>query len=451
MKSIESNIISDIVFEKSLFVLFLDGIEVIKRPVPIPNFSSDDLFDLETHDSYTFEHNSIKYLLSLKSSFEGLKYELFSTTESPVKIAISIEETIIDPENINVYVPSIKYTDYSIVIVKEVLEVANKKVVPLIDIREEDTIPTYASEFSEIEHFLDLCRLREVANADEREKVKAIQDEYKRLKRKGKPKLPTKDYQPIDQEDIIDVYIDLAKKISFIPVYGININGLPHETYQAEVNALERHFDKILVRIHDHKYIEHYFSDYFDVWNKEKIIVMVEFTGDNATREKTVLNEILTLGVDIIYAKETTDYASNTIKTNHYNFMPNTSLTSYYSRLHDTNKELWYSDYCGYDRDTIISWEPYYKPTARLFLLDINDGKELLILKINHPAEKNTHATKQSFEQLQEIIDARKIDPRFLLDSHCTACYFVLHDNKLSLKTAKKNCMLHNVVVIATI
>ena len=72
-----------------------------------------------------------------------------------------------------------------------------------------------------------------------------------------------------------------------------------------------------------------------------------------------------------------------------------------YLRLQRHNiKNIWFADYCGYDRNNAISFIHGIVPNASLALLQNQEDKKIFIYKVKVEQEIGSQSTKKSMKHL---------------------------------------------------
>lgn len=445
--------------EQTKLIVKKDDDEIYSTKVPLPDFNADTISETQESIIHKFDDSDdLNYELVLYVEFGSITYDLYCDEyqENCIVnlITDSDEFSIQEKSYINTYVPLIKYTQKTKEIVDKTLSSAsNKDIFPLIDVRKEKNIEKYLNDNFSIPHFLDLCDLSIVINEQEREDIKKYKKEHRG--EENLPELPPEEEISAYKEQIIRNYIKLEEKIDFIPVYRINTESPPSLEYYKNVTNLLNHFKSVAIRIVNHNNfvlnIQSYLAPFINILENSYIII--EFSGINDKEERAIINNMISLntGIQIIYAKETTDFQNYKIHINKKNVFPNTSLSSFIDRLADCSNNIWYSDYCGYDRDTAVEYVIGMKPSASLYLLDKNDALQILILKIKESSERGTAAWSKSMNFLIDIIHSGKVDKKFLDKNHCDACNELSTLPKQTLASAKFLSMLHNCITIAKI
>lgn len=445
--------------EQTKLIVKKDDDEIYSTKVPLPDFSADTISETQESIIHKFDdRDDLNYELILNVEFGSITYDLYCDEYLENCIVNletdSDESSVAEKSYINTYVPLIKYTQKTKELVDKTLSNAyNKDIFPLIDVRKEKNIEKYLNDNFKIPHFLDLCDLSIVVNEEEREKIKKYKKEHRG--EENLPNLPPEEEVSAYQELIINYYIKLKEKLEFIPVCRINTESPPTLEYFKNVTDLLATFSSVAIRVISHKNfilnIQSYLAPFINILENSYIII--EFSGINDKEERNIINNMISLntGIQIIYTKETTDFQNYTIHINKKNIFPNTSLSSYIDRLSDCSNKIWYSDYCGYDRDTAVDYVIGMKPSASLYLLDKNDALQILILKIKESSERGTAAWSKSMNFLIEIIHSGKLDKKFLDKDHCEACYELSTLEKQTLASAKFLSMLHNCITIAKI
>jgi hypothetical protein len=436
-----------------------DDIEIYYTKLPQPDFNGDSISDTQESVLHQFtDDNELNYELTIYVEFGNVTYDLYCDEyheDCIVNISTESDEIFLSKKSyINTYVPLIKYTQKTKEIIEKTISHAtNKDIFPLIDIRKEKNIDKYINDKFNIAHFLDLCDLNIVTNEEERNKIKQYKKEHRG--EDNLPPLPTEEETPALKNYIIKYYKELSEKVEFIPVYRIDTSIPADLDYYKNAISLLTCFKSIALRIIKHDNfttnIQTYLAPFIPILDESYIII--EFSGINDKEERNILNNMISLkiGIQIIYTKETTDYQNNKIQINKKNIFPNTSLSSYIDRISDCSNLIWYSDYCGYDRDTAVDYVIGMKPSASLYLLDKNDALQIIILKIKESSERGTAAWSKSMKYLIEIIQSGKIDKKFLEASHCEGCNELFTSDKQSLASTKFLSMLHNCITIAKI
>lgn len=447
--------------ENTNIIVQINGEEIFSSKVEQPNLTAESLEETEDTVIKNFEDNeSIEYEIHISSSFGNIKVDLYGNdpvdeNEYEILLETTAEESSLPKKSyIKTYVPLIKYTGTTKELVAKTLANAkNKEVIPLIDIRKEKNIQKYIDDNFNIIHFLDLFELTTVSNTEERERIKDFRKENKG--QKDLIQLPPENEVPVDIESIINNYIDISKKQDIIPVWRIN-TVKPASLKDGQIaHRLLANFKSIVIRIINIKNfftnIQSYLLPLLPILKNSYLLI--EFTGLDDLNEQKLLSffKNLNTNMQVIYAKETTDYNSHTIARNYPNIFPNTSLSSYIDRLSDSDSSLYYSDYCGYDRNTAIEYIPGMKPNVSLYLLDKNDAFEIFIFKIKHPDEVGSPSWKKSAELMIKKIQANEISDNFLELAHCEGCYEILAAKSITLTKAKHWSMLHNCITIAKI
>lgn len=445
--------------EQTRLIVKKDDEEIYSAKVPLPDFNADTISETQESIIHKFDDSDdLSYELVLYVEFGSVTYDLYCDEyfeNCIVNLETDSDEfSVSEKSYINTYVPLIKYTQKTKELVYKTLSNAsNKDIFPLIDIRKEKNIEKYLNDNFRIPHFLDLCDLSIVVNEQEREKIKKYKKEHRG--EADLPELPQEEEISAYQELIINYYIKLKEKLEFIPVLRINTEFPPDFEYYKNVTNLLNCFKSVSIRVINHKNfivnIQSYLAPFINILESSYIII--EFSGINDKEERNIINNMISLntGIQIVYAKETTDFQNYTIHINKKNIFPNTSLSSYIDRLGDCSNNIWYSDYCGYDRDTAIDYVIGMKPSASLYLLDKNDALQILILKIKESSERGTAAWSKSMNLLIEIIHSGKVDKNFLDKNHCEACYELFTLSKQTLASTKFLSMLHNCITIAKI
>lgn len=445
--------------EQTRLIVKKDYNEIYLTNLPLPDFNADSISETQESIIHKFNDNDdLSYELILYVEFGSITYDLYCDEyqENCVVnlITDSDEFSIQEKSYINTYVPLIKYTQKTKELIdKTISNASNKDIFPLIDIRKEKNIDKYINDNFLIPHFLDLCDLNVVTNEDEREKIKKYKKEHRG--EENLPVLPPEEEESAYREQIINYYIELEKNLSFVPICRISTKYPSNLEYYKNATKLIEYFKSIAIRVVDHENfilnIQSYLAPFLNILDNSYIII--EFSGINDKEERSIINNMLSLntGIQIVYAKETTDYQNYKIHINKKNVFPNTSLSSFIDRLGDCSNNIWYSDYCGFDRDTAVDYVIGMKPSASLYLLDKNDALQILILKIKESSERGTAAWSKSMSLLIDIIHSGKIDKKFLDKNHCEACNELSILNKQTLASAKFLSMLHNCITIAKI
>lgn len=445
--------------EQTRLIVKKDDNEIYSTKVPLPDFSADTISETQESIIHKFDDSDdLNYELVLYVEFGSVTYDLYCDEYQEnciVNLITDSEEFSVQEKSyINTYVPLIKYTQKTKELVDKTLSNAsNKDIFPLIDVRKEKNIEKYINDNFSIPHFLDLCDLSIVINEQEREDIKKYKKEHRG--ENNLPDLPPEEEISAFKEQIINYYIKLIEKKDFIPVCRINTQSPPSLEYYKNAAKLLKHFETVAIRIVNHDNfilnIQSYLAPFINTLENSYIII--EFSGINDKEERSIINSMISLntGIQIIYAKETTDFQNYKIHINKKNVFPNTSLSSFIDRLGDCSNNIWYSDYCGYDRDTAVDYVIGMKPSASLYLLDKNDALQILILKIKESTERGTAAWSKSMNSLISMIHLGKVDKKFLDINHCEACHELSTLNKQTLASAKFLSMLHNCITIAKI
>ncbi|MDK2042084.1 hypothetical protein [Aliarcobacter butzleri] len=445
--------------EQTKLIVKKDDIEIYSTNLPLPDFNADSINETQETIFHEFSDNDdLCYELILYAEFGSITYDLYCdeyNENCTINLVTDSSEFFVSEKSyINTYVPLIKYTQKTKELIeKTVSSASNKDIFPLIDIRKEKNIKKYIEDDFKIAHFLDLCDLTIVINEEERENIKRYKKEHRG--EENLPELPLEEEVSAYKKKIIDSYIDLKTKVDFIPVYRIDTKYPSDLEYFKNVIELLKFFKSIAIRVINHENfilnIQSYLAPFLEVLDNSYIII--EFSGINDKEERNILNYMIALntGMQIIYVKETTDFQNYKIHINKKNIFPNTSLSSYIDRLSDSSSNIWYSDYCGYDRDTAIDYIIGMKPSASLYLLDKNDALQILVLKIKDSSERGTAAWSKSMNSLIDIIKVGSIDKNFLDISHCEACKELATLPKQTLASTKFLSMLHNCITLARI
>lgn len=446
----------------------LNGSIVIEKPMPEPDISADSLLESTVEASYRETVDGDLYLIQIHSALGNVKIHVFSDTKISKNVSIillSDYECLVPEEptpssRIEAYVPIIKYTRTA----KEVYEFAqdrsNKNIVPFLDIRKEEQVKEYVNDKFDILHFLDLGAIQKNVNAKERAEVAIRRKEEKKcgIDKDARSPFPKDEYIDLDKYEKFAQYFTLSTPNHVIPVWRISTENKPSDMkeYFELIKTLFTMYDsRLALRVMNTKnFVENIESYLLPLkGHLDRCYLIIEFLGDNRSYEWECIQTIESLecGIQIIFAKQTLDYEHAVMKINHLNLMPNTSLGSFYEYLPKSRGELWYADYCGYDRDTATTYIIGMKPSSSLHLLNYHDGMEMMILKIKHPDEKGTGARTKSPKLLAEIVKTHPNVKSFIDCKHCEACEFVCGALTFTLENAKVACMKHNLRVIATL
>lgn len=446
----------------------IGGKQVLDFPIPDPDISADTILDSTVEASYRETIDGASYFIKIHSSLGNVKVYVLGDDHAAKELSVvllsdyecPIPEEPTPSSRLETYVPMIKYTRTAKEINDFANHGANKRLVPLIDIRKEEHIEEYIRDNFDVLHFLDLCGLQKDTTVEERAQIKEERKGQKKLgiKKEGRTKIPDKNYIDLELDEIITHYIGFTSKNPVIPVWRISTKTKPSpiKEYSTLMNVLFSTFhERMAWRVMDTENFIANIEDYIEPLKEylDKCYLIIEFAADNRKYEWECIQKIESLecGIQVVFAKQTLDYEHAVIKTNRLNIMPNTSLGSFYEHELKSKYELWYADYCGYDRDTATEFIVGMKPNASVHLLDFQDGMQMMILKIKHADEKGTAAWKKSVAAMAQIIKKHPNVKSFIDCKHCEACEFVCDATSFTLENAKVACMKHNVRVIATL
>lgn len=444
------------------------GKQVLDFPIPDPDISADTIIDSTVEASHIETINDVAYFIKIHSSLGSVKVYVLGDENASKDISVvllsdyecPVPEEPTPSSRIKTYVPMIKYTRTAKNVYDFAHHGANKRIVPLIDIRKEEQITEYTKDNFDVLHFLDLCALQKNTTIEEHSRIK---EERKRQKMLGIHKdsrtpFPADEYIDLELHEKFGHYIELSSTKTIIPVWRISMEKKPSHTkeYAEQVRALFEMYDACLAwRVMDTKNFIVHIEDYLEPLkgHLDKCYIIIEFVGDDRKYEWECIQKIenLRCGIQVVFTKQTLDYEQAVIKMNHVNLIPNTSLGSFYEHAFKSENELWYSDYCGYDRDTATTYIIGMNPSSSLYLLNHHDGIEMMLLKIKHPDEKGTRARTKSPILLAEYVKTHPNVKSFIDCKHCEACEFVCDANTFTLENAKVACMKHNVRVISTL
>ena len=446
----------------------INGNIVIEKPIPTPDISAESLLESTVEASYRETVDGDLYLIQIHSSLENVKVNVFGDMKTTKKILIVLlhnyECPLLEDSSpslrIETYVPIIKYTRTAKDTYKFAQDGSNKHIIPCLDIRKEEQIEEYISNRFDIPHFLDLGAIQKDINTEKNAEITLIRKEEKKrgVLKEDRTEFHKKEYINLAEYEKVKNYLDLSHLSSVIPVWRISTENKPSfmEEYSELVKILFTRYDSHLAfRVMNTKNfitnIESYLSPLKGYLHRCYLII--EFLGDDRNYELECIKKIedLECDIQIVFAKQTLDYEHTVIKMNHFNLMPNTSLGSFYEHLPKAKGELWYADYCGYDRDTATTYIGGMKPSSSLYLLNYQDGMEMMILKIKHKDERGTGARTKSPKLLAEIVKQHPHVKSFVYRKHCESCKFICDALTFTLENAKVACMKHNVRVIATL
>ena len=458
MELIKSDKLDILSFGDSEIIIYRDNSPLFSTKISAFDITATTVKESAIENSYNFEDDlETSYKLLITSSLSGIEYQLLcdDLLDDDIKVEIIEVGDSIPSSESNVmpaYIPLVKYTNKTIDLLSCIIPKANKKILPLIDIRKEKQIIKYEKDNFYFPHILDLCDLHTVSNQKEREEIKL----ERKTNKTNSPEIPDEIEIKSTTDNIISQYIRLKRQMLFMPVCRIDTKYSPTLEFGKFADALLEHFDKVTLRVMGTDDFEINIQSYLIKFSKilHDSCLIVEFNGIKPNKEKEIIEYIsnLNTSIQVIYAKETTNYKEHAISINHLNIFPNTSLSGYYDRLQDADSSLWYADYCGYDRDTATEFVIGMKPNASLYLLANDDAMDIIILKIKHPSERGTAKWTLSAKLLiDNYVKTGVVDTRFLEDSHCNSCHEILKVDSLTLASAKYLSMLHNATTLAVL
>ncbi|ADN08205.1 hypothetical protein [Sulfurimonas autotrophica] len=458
MELIDSDKIDILSFGDSDISVLKDSTMIFSTKIPAFDITATTVKESIVENEHSFEdEQETSYKLHISSSLNGVEYQLLCDDLIDDAVVVQIVEMgdSIPSSTSNViatYVPLVKYTNRTIDLLSCIIPQANKQILPLIDIRKEKQIVKYEKDNFYFPHILDLCDLHTVANHQEREDIKLL----RKTNKTNPPEIPDEIEIRSTPESIISQYIRLKNKILFMPVCRIDTEESPTLEFGKYADALLENFDKITLRVMGTNNFENNIQSYLMKFSKilHCSCIIIEFNGIKPNREREIIEYVSNLDTDIqiIYAKETTNYKEHSITINHLNIFPNTSLSGYYDRLQDSDSSLWYADYCGYDRDTATEFVIGMKPNASLYLIANDDAMDIIILKVKHPTERGTAKWTLSAQMLiNNYVKTGLVNSRFLDATHCNSCNTILRTSSLTLASAKYLSMLHNATTLAVL
>ncbi len=436
--------------------VILEGTTIFHGILSPPNLSSATPIGATSRTTFNFTHDKIDYELNTSFNLFGIDYILSSSVPTlPILPSIEVDEhnnhSPFTRGFMPTYTPILKYTDTIFTIIDAVHNNANKTIYPLIDVRKDGDIQKYRKDNFLKPHFLDLYDLEIMRNRAHRDEIKSIRN--KKRKSPNKPDLPDEIYTPASAEEKIFHYKKLFACLPIIPTCRIDTSTPADSNYLFFVKTILEHFGTIVFRVMNMENFHTHISSYLDPFTSllDKSYIILEFNGIKEGKEISILNSLQKRGhiPQIIYAKESADY-ENIKREYGDNYFENIALSGYLRLQRHNIKNIWFADYCGYDRNTATSFIPGMIPNASLYLLQNKDAKKICIYKVKVESERGTQSTKKSMNHLLEFyIKDDKVDKSYLDPEHCEACACLYTIESMGLAKAKTQCMKHNGVTIA--
>ncbi len=431
-------------FGNAKAIIMCNGEGIDSFNIPAPNEAEKNKDSLVTTKE-EFEYNDIIYSIMINSSNIGT-YIIIETDEdtdeiNDFEIFIDNKKEYFNDEKIedleiNLYVPTLAYTNTTSTVL---FELTNKKVIPLLDIENEDKFASYLNdELIDMKHFLDISSMKEMTNKEQREDAKiARKNEKKEL-----GKMVTNIPKPIEKFLKIDSKINhlkmIEKKELIIPVFKWEGKNANIQDFESFIRRLNNEYAEIALRVSEPSSFLLHIKEIVDIHDIHLIFDLN--TNFNTPIIKDYIKEAAKYQfVNIIYlgAQFNTDDISIARDDANENIInSNQPLLVYESIVQDRaiEKEIGYGDYCGFDRKTITEMPSGGRGTARVVLSSLDSSMKLLIRRgwseDDVTRDRNTGRTKLGYKHsmkklLQDIaegiLDYDKHGSMFMNEKICDA------------------------------
>ncbi len=401
--------------ESFIIAIYEDGIEIHEQEYSLSDFSITDngvdkIEPFYNQDGVNFELITFisKYGIEVSIETEDYYYDMDRIEFDLVQIEQEEEQLTLD-----FYMPTLSYTKTTSSLL---YGLPDEKVVPLIDITQLNRFNEYSDDdLIDYLHYLDLEGIEKVINQKDIDATIKRRKEEKKEIGQQVTRIPDKEYNDMNFDEIIALFKSIKKKENVIPCFTWNDRS-DIRILKAFYEKLKDDFLSFSIRIVEFLNLKKFISNIRAIADFH-IILDMNTSKDVDPIESlvmTVKNEhfsnIIYLGTpfiaqDLTIPSDSLNINSNVIKVN-------TSIRV----KKDLNKlghsDVKYGDYCGYDRRTIIKHPKGGTPTARVVLLSLEPTETILIRRGWDSRDRIVRAGGRT------LIGAKRSMNRLLKDLH---------------------------------
>lgn len=432
--------------KKLLLTINGTTIEAETHP-PSPKLSACTVLNSLVIFEYT--QNDIK--ISYYSYADRLEIMLNYDADIDLDITIENEEALmerideISTSLIDIYVPTVGYTQKTRKSISLMKAHANKTIMPMLVIGTDTKIDGYQEDGFDSPHFLDLSLLQETSNIDKR--IEAQQFNDSKDKDTTKVKMPKREYKKLDSKNaFVDYYMPLTNTSNIIPVIRTRLTNTASIDYAMDIAKLRTKYTRICLRIEAErdniKHLTSYLLPLADMLDNTYIVL--EENSKELTNTHQELQDIEKISSDL----KIVFLAKNILSTdklidNTDTFYDNNALVNF-KNLQPYHPELIYADYCGFEKDTAVDPNGFPARTARIFYNCIENIDQYYLRR----QRAGTNTWMDAMDLLQGYIAVAGLSA--LQAGHCEACDDILtKTSRFTLGDMKENCIIHNGISIA--
>jgi hypothetical protein len=369
--------------------------------------------------------------------------DLDITIENEEALMERIDE--ISTSLIDIYVPTVGYTQKTRKSISLMKAHANKTIMPMLVIGTDTKIDGYQEDGFDYPHFLDLSLLQETSNIDKR--IEAQQFNDSKDKETTKVKMPKREYKKLDSENaFVDYYMPLTNTSNIIPVIRTCLTNTASIDYAMDIAKLRTKYTRICLRIEAEreniKHLTSYLLPLADMLNNTYIVLEENSKELRDTHQELQDIEKISSDLKIVFLAKNI-LSTDKLIDNTDTFYDNNALVNF-KNLQPYHPELIYADYCGFEKDTAVDPNGFPARTARIFYNCIENIDQYYLRR----QRAVTNTWMDAMDSLQGYIAVAGLSA--IHAGHCEACDDILTKiSRFTLGDMKENCIIHNGISIA--
>lgn len=434
---------------KKLF-LIIDGnsIELETLP-PSPKLSASSVLNSLVIIEFIQDDIKIMYYSYADRLEVMLNYDADIDLDITVENEEALQESIADivTSLIDVYIPTIGYTQKTLRSISLMKAHANKTIMPMLVVGTDAKLEAYQDESILDTHFLDLCLLQKTSNSERREELHSFN--LSKEKDEARAKIPPKMYEKLHADNAyIDYYLSISNFANVIPVIRAKLIDIASLAYAQDIAKLRTIFTRICLRIEagreDIKHLTSYLLPLADILEHTYIVLEENSTELKDTHQELIEIEKISGDLKIVFlsknilSRDADRLVDNTDTTYNNNALIN------FKNLQPYHPELIYADYCGFEKDTAVDPNGFPARTARIFYNCIENIDHYYLRR----ERASTNTWMDAMDLLQTYITIT--NPPAIQPGHCEACDDILTKaSRFTLGDIKENCIIHNGISIA--